>query len=83
MSLLLYCAAVNSLAHVQPRHVAVSVPYRRGAEGIEICLVSSRKHDGRWVLPKGGIEEGESEAQAAIRELYEEGEWAIVTASRR
>lgn len=61
------------LAHVQPRHVAVSVPYRRSAEGIEVCLVSSRKHEDRWVLPKGGIEEGESEAEAAIRELHEEG----------
>ncbi|KAN0061027.1 hypothetical protein ACQY0O_006761 [Thecaphora frezii] len=65
---------------VQPRSVAVAIPYiiEAGAERpirrshIRICLVSSRKHPGDYVLPKGGIEDGEDSLQAAIRELYEE-----------
>ena len=31
-------------------------------------LCSSRKHPSRYVLPKGGVEKGESSIQAALRE---------------
>lgn len=31
-------------------------------------LCSSRKHKTRYVLPKGGVEEGETSLQAALRE---------------
>lgn len=35
--------------------------------------MSSRKHDGRWVLPKGGIEKTDDDVRAAaVRELWEE-----------
>jgi len=37
-----------------------------------ICLVTSRKHDNQYVLPKGGVEKGESSNEAAVRELWEE-----------
>ncbi|EPQ28226.1 uncharacterized protein PFL1_04053 [Pseudozyma flocculosa PF-1] len=78
-------------SYVQPRSVAVAIPYRveaeaeaeAGAQGkaaqqavtqhrVRVCLVSSRKHPGAFVLPKGGIEQGETSLQAAVRELYEE-----------
>lgn len=59
-----------------PRQVAVAIPISAGStKGSEmICLVTSRKHDGRWVLPKGGVEKGESAREAAVREMWEEGE---------
>lgn len=51
----------------------MSIPYSIEADGtIFICLVSSRKHNDRFVLPKGGIEREENGRQAAIRELWEE-----------
>jgi uncharacterized protein len=46
--------------------------------GTEILLVTSRD-TGRWVLPKGNIEPGESERSAALREATEEaGIWGEV-----
>lgn len=39
--------------------------------GIEICLIAT-KGSTRWQLPKGHIDEGESDADAARREVREE-----------
>uniref|UniRef100_V5EVC1 Nudix hydrolase domain-containing protein n=1 Tax=Kalmanozyma brasiliensis (strain GHG001) TaxID=1365824 RepID=V5EVC1_KALBG len=49
-------------------------PPRYGVDAslLRVYLVSSRKHDGKWVLPKGGIEDGENARQAALREMWEE-----------
>lgn len=58
--------------------MAVAIPIQpiaaatTGAEELRVYLVSSRKHDGKFVLPKGGVEAGESSRQAAVRELWEE-----------
>jgi len=64
--------------------VAVAIAYDieqgAGSDGVIICLVSSRKHDGKLVLPKGGVEHGESSWQAAVREMWEEGASAVVQA---
>lgn len=50
---------------------AVSVLVVRGKE-FEILLVHKpRRHDA-WQLPQGGVEEGESLEEAALRELREE-----------
>lgn len=38
----------------------------------EILLVTGGKDDGRWVIPGGGIEKDEDEADAALREVLEE-----------
>lgn len=47
------------------------IPYRRGDDGVEVLLVTSRKQR-RWVIPKGIIEEGMTAAESAIKEAEEE-----------
>ncbi|KAL8286186.1 hypothetical protein RQP46_004674 [Phenoliferia psychrophenolica] len=58
----------------KPRQVAVAVITNSTSLASEpqILLVASRKHDLKWVLPKGGIEEGENSEEAAEREAWEE-----------
>jgi 8-oxo-dGTP pyrophosphatase MutT (NUDIX family) len=53
---------------------AGGVVYRRSADEIEIVLASRRTRRGQlaWGLAKGGIENEESTADAAIREVREE-----------
>jgi len=61
-----------------PRHVAIAIAVRideskAGRDRVLVCLVTSRKHKKEFILPKGGVEAGESERDAAARELEEEG----------
>lgn len=49
---------------------AGAVVFRRDPEGVRLLLIRDRF--GRWSLPKGHIEEGETPAEAALRELAEE-----------
>jgi 8-oxo-dGTP pyrophosphatase MutT (NUDIX family) len=53
---------------------AGGVVYRREDEGIEMALAARRTRRGElaWGLAKGAIEPGESEEQAAVREVLEE-----------
>ena len=52
--------------------VAAAVPVRpRPAGGLEFLLVRTSNGE-RWTFPKGGVERGESMAQAAAREAREE-----------
>ena len=59
---------------VQKEVSAGGVIYRRGDEGIEVVLASrrTRRGDLAWGLAKGGIEEGETIEDAAVREVREE-----------
>lgn len=45
--------------------------WRRGREGLEVLLVTSRE-TGRWVVPKGWPIAGLSAAEAAAKEAWEE-----------
>ena len=50
-----------------------AICYRTAMDGeLEILLVSSRRN-GRWGIPKGHIEPGETTWEAAQREAFEEG----------
>jgi len=43
---------------------------KNGSSGVEILLIADSK--GRWTIPKGHIEEGETPRQTAEREIQEE-----------
>lgn len=53
------------------RRQVAALPWRRGTDGIEILLVTSRETR-RWVTPKGGRMSGLSDAEAAAQEALEE-----------
>lgn len=46
--------------------------YREEPEGV-LWLLIKAKSDGKWRLPKGGIEKNETSLETAIREAEEEG----------
>ena len=45
--------------------------YRRTSAGYEVAVVHRARHTD-WSLPKGHIEEGETQEQSAVREVKEE-----------
>jgi len=48
-----------------------ALPYRLGADGVEVLLITSRG-TGHWIVPKGGLMAGLTNAQAAAEEAWEE-----------
>jgi phosphohistidine phosphatase len=50
---------------------SAALPFRIGPCGVEVLLVTSRR-GGRWILPKGIVEPGQSADRSAAREAYEE-----------
>lgn len=49
------------------------IPYRKKKDGtIEILLIRT-KHAGNWGLPKGGVEDGMTALDSALKEAMEEG----------
>lgn len=61
---------------MRPARIKVEVSsggviFRRRDEKVEVCLVSV-KNGKVWCLPKGIIEKGEDEKEAALREVMEE-----------
>jgi 8-oxo-dGTP pyrophosphatase MutT (NUDIX family) len=63
-------AAEGAASRAERRQVA-ALPWRRGRDGIEILLVTSRETR-RWVTPKGGRMSGKTDAEAAAQEALEE-----------
>ena len=64
---------LNPTIRTEPaeRRQVAALPWRRGEDGIEILLVTSRETR-RWVTPKGGRMAGKTDAQAAALEALEE-----------
>jgi 8-oxo-dGTP pyrophosphatase MutT (NUDIX family) len=50
---------------------AGAIPFKYEAGDLRVLLITSRGA-GRWVIPKGWIEDGASAAQAAAQEAFEE-----------
>ena len=50
---------------------AGAIPYRVVDGAVEVLLITSRD-TGRWVIPKGYVEPGETAAEAAVKEAFEE-----------
>ena len=65
-------AEVKKGSHPEPVRVrsAGGVVVKGSGDGLRVAVMQSR--DGTWVLPKGGIEAGESPEEAAQREIAEE-----------
>ena len=61
---------LNREAHHIVRQ-AGAIPFRREPEGLRVLLITSRD-TGRWVIPKGNVEKGQTAAIAAAVEAYEE-----------
>jgi len=49
---------------------AAAIPYRRTKDGIEICLITTRS--GRWGIPKGLVDPGDTPPITALKEAHEE-----------
>jgi ADP-ribose pyrophosphatase YjhB (NUDIX family) len=70
-----------SIAGQSPSH-AGGVVFRKKGTGAEYLLVRANSERVEWVLPKGHVERGESERQAAVREVHEEARvWAAIRAT--
>jgi 8-oxo-dGTP pyrophosphatase MutT (NUDIX family) len=63
-------------AVVRPRDACTVIVLRGGTGALEVLLVqrnpASRFMGGAWVFPGGAVDPGETEYQAAVRELQEE-----------
>lgn len=55
----------------KPKRQAAAAVFRGSGDAREILLITSRD-TGRWIVPKGWIENNEDGAEAAIRETWEE-----------
>lgn len=67
----------------KPRSVAVCILIHTSdlSSSPHFLIVTSRRHENRWILPKGGVELNESSIEAAEREAWEEGElWLVLRA---
>ncbi len=53
------------------RRQVAALPWRRGTDGLEILLITSRETH-RWVTPKGGRMTGRTDPEAAAQEALEE-----------
>ena len=52
---------------------AGGIVFRKEDDRLRVLLVRSKKDPAIWVFPKGHVEQGETAAATAIREVWEEG----------
>lgn len=61
----------NKIYRRDRRHQFAALPWRMGARGLEILLITSRETK-RWVIPKGWPMKGRAAHEAAAQEAFEE-----------
>src|ERR1700675_4269218 len=74
------CAAFTRLAEAVPapalKRAAVAIALSDGGGGTAFLLTlraaGLRAHSSQWALPGGRCDQGETQVQAALRELHEE-----------
>jgi 8-oxo-dGTP pyrophosphatase MutT (NUDIX family) len=62
----------NNLTDFTTEERAGGVIYRISGQRVEYLLVTSNSNRERWIIPAGHIEDGETAAETAIREVEEE-----------
>jgi phosphohistidine phosphatase len=50
---------------------AAAIPFRRSGEALDICVIR-KKHSGRWGIPKGLVDPGDTLEETALNETWEE-----------
>jgi 8-oxo-dGTP pyrophosphatase MutT (NUDIX family) len=60
-----------SLPEISPQAQVGALCWRRHGGGVQVLLITSRE-TGRWVIPKGGLIAGKTEAESAMAEAWEE-----------
>jgi len=61
----------NNNPELKIKHAAGCLVYRHDAHGALWLLLIQDRY-GKWTIPKGQLEDGETDAQAAAREVFEE-----------
>jgi len=62
---------MSDAAPIQSTPQAGAIPYRLTRRGaFEVLLITTS--NGRWLIPKGGVDEGDTPEEAAVIEVYEE-----------
>lgn len=70
----------TELKNNKVKHKAGVVVYKKNKSGgIEVLLVSARKHKGSWVFPVGTVEDHETLQVTAARECEEESGYKVET----
>jgi 8-oxo-dGTP pyrophosphatase MutT (NUDIX family) len=64
--------AIDAIPFPAPLSIeqACAIPFRTSAQRIEFCLITASS--GRWLFPKGFVEPGDTFAEAALKEAFEE-----------
>lgn len=70
--LILEIRGYTSLVKDSYRQAASILVLRQSSAGFEILIVHKPRKRDSWQLPQGGMEEGETPEQCAVRELQEE-----------
>jgi phosphohistidine phosphatase len=53
-------------------HQAAAIAFRRTSDTVQLCLIRRKDTQKRWGIPKGVIDPGDTPAETAVNEAWEE-----------